>query len=283
MSERSRTPRLIAVGRTRAAAVQLPVPRGVRRRRAGARDPPALGVPVHGLGSRRSPCWRGSCGTPDDAGDLVIVVASVAYLGLLFAIAYYGDRRADRAAASSATATSTPSRWPSTPPPGPSTAASAGRRPPASASCRSTSGPTVMVALWWLRAAQDHPDQQAATASPRWPTSSPSRYGKSTLLGGLVTVIAVVGIVPYISLQLKAISNTFESCAGSRATLAVERPRRPAPAGHRALRGAAAGRVHDPLRHPPPGRHRAARGHGRRHRLRVRGQARRVPRGRLLS
>jgi signal transduction histidine kinase len=30
------------------------------------------------------------------------------------------------------------------------------------------------------------------------------------MLGGLVTVIAVVGIVPYIALQLKAVSNTFE-------------------------------------------------------------------------
>jgi signal transduction histidine kinase/Na+/proline symporter len=36
-----------------------------------------------------------------------------------------------------------------------------------------------------------------------------SRYGKSQLLGGLVTVIAVVGIIPYISLQLKAVSNSF--------------------------------------------------------------------------
>ena len=34
-----------------------------------------------------------------------------------------------------------------------------------------------------------------------------ARYGKSQLLGGLVTVIAVIGIVPYISLQLKAVSN----------------------------------------------------------------------------
>ncbi|GMV00421.1 MAG: sensor histidine kinase [Burkholderiaceae bacterium] len=33
-----------------------------------------------------------------------------------------------------------------------------------------------------------------------------SRYGKSRLLGALVTVITVVGIVPYIALQLKAIS-----------------------------------------------------------------------------
>src|SRR6266511_1694068 len=36
-----------------------------------------------------------------------------------------------------------------------------------------------------------------------------SRYGKSFALGGLVTIIAVVGILPYISLQLKAISTSF--------------------------------------------------------------------------
>jgi signal transduction histidine kinase/Na+/proline symporter len=36
-----------------------------------------------------------------------------------------------------------------------------------------------------------------------------SRYGKSQLLGGLVTVIAVIGIIPYIALQLKAISTSF--------------------------------------------------------------------------
>ncbi len=33
-----------------------------------------------------------------------------------------------------------------------------------------------------------------------------SRYGKSQLLAGLVTVIAVIGIVPYIALQLKAVA-----------------------------------------------------------------------------
>src|SRR4029077_13349282 len=36
-----------------------------------------------------------------------------------------------------------------------------------------------------------------------------SRYGKRPSLGGLVTIIAVIGIIPYIALQLKAISNTF--------------------------------------------------------------------------
>ena len=37
-----------------------------------------------------------------------------------------------------------------------------------------------------------------------------SRYGKSQLLAGLVTVIAVIGVVPYIALQLKAISASLD-------------------------------------------------------------------------
>lgn len=36
-----------------------------------------------------------------------------------------------------------------------------------------------------------------------------SRYGKSHRIAGLVTVIAVCGIVPYIALQLKAVASTF--------------------------------------------------------------------------
>ncbi|MFH1814172.1 MAG: sensor histidine kinase [Pseudomonadota bacterium] len=50
-----------------------------------------------------------------------------------------------------------------------------------------------------------------------------SRYGKSPLLAGLVTLITVVGIVPYIALQLKAVSSGYavltalpgESAAGA--------------------------------------------------------------------
>lgn len=37
-----------------------------------------------------------------------------------------------------------------------------------------------------------------------------SRYGKSQGLAGLATVIAVIGIMPYISLQLKAVSTSFD-------------------------------------------------------------------------
>ena len=42
-----------------------------------------------------------------------------------------------------------------------------------------------------------------------------SRYGKSQGLAGLVTVIAVVGIMPYISLQLKAITVSLQVLASS--------------------------------------------------------------------
>jgi Na+/proline symporter len=37
-----------------------------------------------------------------------------------------------------------------------------------------------------------------------------ARYGKSQWLAALATVIAVVGVMPYISLQLKAISSSFD-------------------------------------------------------------------------
>ena len=36
-----------------------------------------------------------------------------------------------------------------------------------------------------------------------------SPYGKSAALAGIVTVIAVVGIVPYLALQLKAVASGY--------------------------------------------------------------------------
>ncbi|HTY20661.1 MAG TPA: SpoIIE family protein phosphatase, partial [Geobacteraceae bacterium] len=41
-----------------------------------------------------------------------------------------------------------------------------------------------------------------------------SRYGKSQWLGVIITFIAILGIMPYIALQLKAISNTFAILTG---------------------------------------------------------------------
>ena len=41
-----------------------------------------------------------------------------------------------------------------------------------------------------------------------------SRYGKSQWLGALVTIISILGIMPYIALQLKAVSTTFDLLCG---------------------------------------------------------------------
>lgn len=42
-----------------------------------------------------------------------------------------------------------------------------------------------------------------------------SRYGKSQVLGGLVALIAVIGITPYMALQLKAVSVSFDVLTGA--------------------------------------------------------------------
>jgi signal transduction histidine kinase len=42
-----------------------------------------------------------------------------------------------------------------------------------------------------------------------------SRFGKSSRLGVLVTVIAVIGIAPYIALQLKAVTSSIQAVAGA--------------------------------------------------------------------
>jgi Na+/proline symporter len=41
-----------------------------------------------------------------------------------------------------------------------------------------------------------------------------SRYGKSRLLAGLVTLIALVGVVPYVALQLKAVASGYAVLTG---------------------------------------------------------------------
>ena len=138
----------------------------------------------------------------------VVVTVSAAYLGLLFGVAFYGDRRADagRSVINNATiyalslavyATS----W--------TYYGSVGR-----AATRGVDflpiylGPTLMLPLSWLvlrriiRISRRHRLTSLADFMS-------ARYGKSAALGGLVTVIAVIGIVPYISLQLKAVSHTF--------------------------------------------------------------------------
>jgi Na+/proline symporter/signal transduction histidine kinase len=94
-------------------------------------------------------------------------------------------------------------------------------------------GPTLMIALWWvvLRKILRISKQNRITSLADFIAS---RYGKSALLGGLVTIIAVIGILPYISLQLKAVSNSF--------TILVQYPEiiMPANVGTSSVRGDAA-------------------------------------------
>src|SRR5881396_398496 len=74
-------------------------------------------------------------------------------------------------------------------------------------------GPTLVAALWWLvlRKIIRISKVNRITSIADFIAS---RYGKSSNLGGLVTIIAVVGILPYISLQLKAISMSFSVLLG---------------------------------------------------------------------
>lgn len=54
-----------------------------------------------------------------------------------------------------------------------------------------------------------------------------SRYGKQARLGGLVTIIAVVGTMPYISLQLKSIATSFRILVSSSETALLHAPNEP--------------------------------------------------------
>jgi PAS domain S-box-containing protein len=74
-------------------------------------------------------------------------------------------------------------------------------------------GPTIMASLWWLvlrKIVVISKENRITTISDFIAT----RYGKSLLLSALVTVVAVVGITPYLGLQLKAIMATFSLLAG---------------------------------------------------------------------
>jgi len=137
-----------------------------------------------------------------------ILLVAFAYLCLLFGIAYYGDKRADEkrslannpyiyALSIAVYCTS----W--------TFYGSVGRAASNGVDFLPIYlGPTLAFALWWfvlikiIRITKINRITSIADFLS-------SRYGKSTVLSGLVTVIAVVGILPYISLQLKAVSTSF--------------------------------------------------------------------------
>ncbi|MFD2206371.1 ATP-binding protein [Kiloniella antarctica] len=140
--------------------------------------------------------------------DWIIILSSICYLLLLFAIAYFADKRAERGAG----ITSHPyvyalslgvycTSW--------TFYGSVGRAASSGLDFLPIYiGPTLVFVLWWLvvkkiiRITKAHRITSIADFIS-------SRYGKSTPLSVLVTIIAVVGIVPYISLQLKAVATSF--------------------------------------------------------------------------
>ena len=149
----------------------------------------------------------------------IVVVASVGYLALLFAIAHWGDRRAAAGrsiisngyiyALSIAVYATSWTYYGSV-----GSAATGGI-----AWLPIYLGPMVVVTVWWvvLRKIIRICKRDRITSLADFVSS---RYGKSRMLGGLFTLVAVLGLVPYIALQLKAISTTFAIVRGDEATLA---------------------------------------------------------------
>lgn len=137
-----------------------------------------------------------------------ILFFSLCYLILLFAIAYYGDKRAERGKSiigNSLIYTLSLAVY--------CTAwtfyGSVGQAAQGGIVFLATYiGPTLMAAMGWLvlrkiiRISKQHRITSIADFIA-------SRYGKSASLAGIVTIIAVFGIIPYISVQIKAISTTY--------------------------------------------------------------------------
>ena len=71
-------------------------------------------------------------------------------------------------------------------------------------------GPTVMLMGWWflLRKLVRISKAQRITSIADFISA---RYGKSASLSALVTVIAMIGVTPYIALQLKAVAASFDA------------------------------------------------------------------------
>ena len=138
----------------------------------------------------------------------LVIVASFAYLLLLFAVAWVGDRRAqqgrsiiDNAWTYSLSMAVYCTAW--------TYFGSVGRAASGGVWFLPIYlGPTLAMVLAWMvvrkmiRIAKTYRITSIADFVA-------SRYGKSPLLGGLVTLITVVGIVPYIALQLKAVSTGY--------------------------------------------------------------------------
>ena len=137
-----------------------------------------------------------------------ILAVALAYLGLLFTVAFWGDRRAETGRSLIANpyvyALSMAvycTAWTFFGSVGRAASSGIGFLPV-------YLGPTLAAALSWvlLRRIVRISKQERITSIADFVAS---RYGKSRSLGAVVTAALVVGIVPYIALQLKAVSTSF--------------------------------------------------------------------------
>ncbi|MDF1597065.1 MAG: sensor histidine kinase [Acidimicrobiia bacterium] len=138
----------------------------------------------------------------------VIVGSALAYIGLLFLIARYADRRAERGHSLianpyvySLSLAVYCTAWTFYGSVGRAASAGIGFLP-------IYLGPTLMAGLWWvvLRKIIRISKQNSITSIADFISS---RYGKGLALGVIVTGIAAVGIVPYVALQLDGIATSF--------------------------------------------------------------------------
>ena len=137
----------------------------------------------------------------------LVVAITLGYLGLLFAIAWWADRRAARGRSISARPTVYAlslavycTAWTFYGSVGRAASDGIGFLP-------IYLGPTLIVLLWGsllVKMVRVSKAQRITSIAD----FIASRYGKSQALAGLVAVIAVIGVVPYISLQLKAIAQS---------------------------------------------------------------------------
>lgn len=141
----------------------------------------------------------------------VDIVASISliYFGLLFAVAFYADRRRkqgrsliDNANIYSLSLAVYCTSW--------TFYGSVGRAATSGIDFLTVYlGPTLVAFSWWFllrKIVRISKEQNIGSIAD----FISSRYGKSAVLGALVTVFTVLGIMPYIALQLKAVSRTFD-------------------------------------------------------------------------
>lgn len=139
----------------------------------------------------------------------IVLISSIAYLGLLFAIAYFSEKQEDRGKS-----------WVRNPVVYALSLAvyctawtfygSVGRAATGGIEFLTIYlGPTLMAPLWLKVLKKIIVISQSQRINSIADFIS-ARYGKGVFLGGLVTVIAIFSIIPYIALQLKAVSFSFE-------------------------------------------------------------------------